>query len=43
MEGLHQKGLAVDVTIATALFVPVALLAIWFLVRGIRKRHIGSE
>ncbi len=43
MEGLHQKGLAVDVTIATALFVPVALLSIWFLVRVIRKRHIGGE
>ncbi len=43
MEGLHQKGLSVDVTIATALFVPVAVLAIWFLVRGIRRRHIGGE
>ena len=43
MEGLHQKGVPVDVTIATALFVPVALLSIWFLVRVIRKRHIGGE
>ena len=43
MEGLHQKGVPVDVTIATALFVPVALLAIWFLVRVIRRRHIGGE
>jgi uncharacterized membrane-anchored protein len=43
MEGLHQKGVPVDVTLATALFVPVAVLAIWFTVRGIRKRHIGGE
>lgn len=43
MEGLHQKGLPVDVTIATALFVPAAVLAIWLLVRGIRRRHIGGE
>jgi uncharacterized membrane-anchored protein len=42
MEGLHQKGVPVDVTLATALFVPVAVLAIWFTVRGIRKRHIGG-
>jgi uncharacterized membrane-anchored protein len=42
MEGLHQKGLTVDVTMATALFVPVAVLAIWFTVRGIRRRHIGG-
>jgi uncharacterized membrane-anchored protein len=43
MEGLHEKGLPIDVTVATALFVPVALLGIWFLVRRIRKRHIGGE
>lgn len=43
MEGLHQKGAPVDVTIATALFVPVAVLGIWILVRGIRRRHIGGE
>lgn len=43
MEGLHQKGVPVDVTIATALFVPVAVLGIWILVRGIRRRHIGGE
>jgi uncharacterized membrane-anchored protein len=42
MEGLHQKGVPVDVTMATALFVPVAVLAIWFTVRGIRRRHIGG-
>lgn len=43
MEGLHQKGLPVDVTVATALFVPVALLSIWYLVRVIRKRHMSGE
>ncbi|MBS0532415.1 MAG: DUF3422 domain-containing protein [Proteobacteria bacterium] len=42
-EGAHARGLPVDVTLATALFVPVAVLLIWFLVRGIRKRHIGGE
>ncbi|MBS0245221.1 MAG: DUF3422 domain-containing protein [Proteobacteria bacterium] len=43
MEGLHARGLPVDVTLATALFVPVAVLAIWLTVRGIRKKHIGGE
>jgi uncharacterized membrane-anchored protein len=43
MEGLHQKGVPVDTTIATALFVPVAIFFIWLMVRVIRKRHIGGE
>lgn len=42
-EGAHARGLPIDVTLATALFVPVAVLMIWLLVRGIRKRHIGGE
>jgi uncharacterized membrane-anchored protein len=43
MEGLHKEGVPVDITLATALFVPVAILGIWFLVRRIRKKHIGGE
>ena len=43
MEGLHDKGVPVDITLATALFVPVAMLGIWFLVRRIRKKHIGGN
>jgi uncharacterized membrane-anchored protein len=43
MEGLHDKGVPVNTTLATALFVPVAVLGIWLVVRGIRKRHIGSN
>jgi uncharacterized membrane-anchored protein len=43
MEGLHDKGVPVNTTLATALFVPVAMLGIWFLVRRIRKQHIGGE
>ena len=43
MKGLHEKGLPVDPTIASALFVPVAVLAIWWTVRRIRKRHISAE
>ena len=43
MEGAHDRGAPVDVTLATALFVPVAVLGIWFMVRVIRKRHIGGE
>jgi uncharacterized membrane-anchored protein len=42
MEGLHQKGIGVDVTIATALFVPVAVAAIWLVLRRIRHKHITS-
>jgi uncharacterized membrane-anchored protein len=43
LEGLHEKGVPVDVTLASAIFVPVAILGIWFLVRRIRKKHIGGE
>lgn len=42
-EGAHARGAPIDVTLATALFVPVAILLIWFLVRGIRRKHIGGE
>jgi uncharacterized membrane-anchored protein len=43
VEGAHEKGLPVDVPLATALFVPVAVLAIWWLVRRIRRHHIRGD
>ncbi len=44
MKGLHDEGVPVDVSLSTALFVPVAVLCIWWLVRRIRRRHItGAE
>ena len=41
-KGLQDEGLPVNVTLASALFVPVAVFAIWFLVRRIRRRHIAG-
>ena len=43
MKGLSDEGVPVNVTLATALFVPVAVLAIWFVVRRIRRRHIAGD
>jgi uncharacterized membrane-anchored protein len=43
MKGLHEEGVPVDISLATALFVPVAVLGIWWLVRRIRKRHIAGD
>ena len=43
MKGLQDEGLPVNVTLATALFVPVAVLGIWFVVRRIRRRHITGD
>ena len=44
VKALHDEGVPVDISLATALFVPVAVLAIWFVVRRIRRRHIvGKE
>jgi membrane protein implicated in regulation of membrane protease activity len=39
IKGAHEKGAPVDVSLATALFVPVAVLAIWWVVRRVRQRY----
>jgi uncharacterized membrane-anchored protein len=40
----HDSGnLPVEPSIATAAFVPVAALAIWWTIRGIRRKHIVAE
>jgi uncharacterized membrane-anchored protein len=39
----HDSGVSVEPTIATAAFVPVAALTIWWTVRRIRKRHVSGE
>ena len=43
VRGLHDEGVPVDMSLATALFVPVAVLAIWWVVRRIRRRHITGD
>ena len=44
MKGLHDEGVPVNITLATALFVPVAVLTIWWMIRRIRRKHIaGTE
>ena len=36
-KGVQDEGVPINVTLATALFVPVAVLGIWFVVRRIRQ------
>jgi uncharacterized membrane-anchored protein len=43
VKGAHDSGLPVDPNLATAIFVPLAALSIWGIVRRIRTRHIGRE
>jgi uncharacterized membrane-anchored protein len=43
VEGLHDKGVPVEPTLATAVFVPTAVLTVWWTVRRIRRKHIGRE
>ncbi len=43
VKGAHDEGMPVNISLATALFVPIAVLAIWFVVRRIRRKHIASE
>ena len=43
VKGLHDQGAPIDTTLATAAFVPVAVLAIWWVVRRIRKRNVAGD
>jgi uncharacterized membrane-anchored protein len=42
-KGVQDEGVPINVTLTTALFVPVAVLGIWFVVRRIRRRHIIGD
>jgi uncharacterized membrane-anchored protein len=42
-KGAHDAGVPIEPSYATAAFVPVALLGIWFMVRRIRRRHVVGE
>jgi uncharacterized membrane-anchored protein len=43
VKGTHDAGWPVEPTLATAAFVPIAVLGIWWTVRRIRNRHVGNE
>ena len=44
VKGLRDEGLPINISLATAVFVPVAVLAIWWMLRRIRRRNIaGTE
>jgi uncharacterized membrane-anchored protein len=44
VKGAHDTGkLPIDPSIATAAFVPIAAVSIWWTVRSIRLRHISGE
>jgi uncharacterized membrane-anchored protein len=42
IKGVHDEGVPVNVSGATALFVPTAVLVIWWVVRRVRQRHIAE-
>ncbi|ARQ02577.1 DUF3422 family protein [Pseudorhodoplanes sinuspersici] len=43
VKGAHDAGWPIEPSLATAAFVPIAVLAIWWTVRRIRSRHIGRD
>ena len=43
VKGVHDEGVPIDISLSTALFVPVAVLAIWWVVRRIRRKHIAGD
>jgi uncharacterized membrane-anchored protein len=42
-KGAHEAGLHVDPSLATAMFVPVAVALIWIVTRNIRRRHLRNK
>ena len=42
VKGAHDEGAPVNVSLATALFVPACVLAIWWIVRRVRRKHIAA-
>ena len=42
-KGAHDSGLHVEPSLATALFVPLALGLIWIVTRNIRRRHLKHD
>ncbi len=42
VKGAHDAGVRIEPSFATALFVPLAVLGIWWVVRRIRRRHIAG-
>lgn len=43
VKGAHDSGLPVDPTQATMIFVPLAVLMVWGIVRHVRSRHMDRE
>jgi len=42
LDGIEGAGVEFDTDIATAVFVPVAVITIWWFVRRIRRRHMSG-
>jgi uncharacterized membrane-anchored protein len=43
IKGVHDAGVPIDISLATALFVPLAVVMVWWVVRRVRRRHIAGE
>jgi len=42
-KGAQDEGVPVNIPVATAAFVPIAVIVIWLLVRRIRRKHISGD
>ncbi|MGY3475074.1 DUF3422 domain-containing protein [Bradyrhizobium ottawaense] len=42
-KGAHDGGLHVEPSLATAIFVPVAVAVVWIVTRNIRRRHLKHD
>jgi uncharacterized membrane-anchored protein len=42
LDGVHAEGVPINVSVATAVFVPIVVVAIWWTVRRIRRRHMSG-
>lgn len=42
LKGVHDEGVPINISVATAIVVPIVVLVIWWIVRRIRRKHIGE-
>ena len=42
-KGAHDAGLPVEPSFASAVFVPVAVAAVWIVIRNVRRHHLKRD
>jgi uncharacterized membrane-anchored protein len=43
VKGVHEQGVPFDTSIATAIFVPIAIVSIWWTLRRYRRKYVADR